>query len=152
MDRNDTIDVLNGLIETCRDGQEGFQEASDNIERPDLKQFFANASLQRASFTGELQELVRSLGGEPEDSGSTAGAMHRAWVDIKGTFTGRDEKSILSECERGEDSAVEAYRDALENDLPANARSLVERQYDVVKRTHDLVKQYRDNAARASRA
>lgn len=150
MDRNKTISVLNGLIETCRDAQEGFQEAGDNIERPDLKQFFAEASIERARFVGELQQEVRALGGDPEDSSSFAGTIHRAWIEIKGTFTGQDEASILAECERGEDSAVKAYRDALKEDLPTNIRTIVENQLADVLRIHNLVKQYRDAFSRAS--
>jgi uncharacterized protein (TIGR02284 family) len=149
MDRNKTIDVLNGLIETCRDGQEGFQEAADNIKDPDLKQFFANASIERARFVGELQQEARALGGDPDDSSSVAGALHRAWIDIKGTFTGRDDQSILSECERGEDSAVKTYREALSGeDLPVNIRTVIENQFADIRRAHDLVKQYRDTFAR----
>jgi uncharacterized protein (TIGR02284 family) len=144
MDRNDTTGILNGLIETCRDGQEGFQEAAENIVRSDLKQLFAEAALQRARFLGQLQAEVRALGGDPENTGSVAGALHRAWIDIKGTLSGRDEESILSEAERGEDSAVSAYRDALENELPANLRAIISAQYADVQRTHDVVKQYRN--------
>jgi uncharacterized protein (TIGR02284 family) len=144
MDRNDTIGVLNTLIETCRDGQEGFQEAAENVVRSDIKQLFTEAAMQRARFLGELQAEVRALGGDPADAGSVAGALHRAWIDVKGTFSGRDEESILAEAERGEDSAVEAYRDALENELPANLRAIISAQYADVQRTHDVVKQYRN--------
>ena len=144
MDRNDTIGVLNGLIETCRDGQEGFQEAAENVVRSDIKQLFTEAAMQRARFLGELQAEVRALGGDPAEAGSVSGALHRAWIDIKGTFSGRDEESILAEAERGEDAAVEAYRDALENDLPANLRAVISAQYADVQRTHDVVKQYRN--------
>ena len=149
MDRNKTIDVLNNLIETCRDGQEGFQEASDNVSNNELMKIFADASLERARFVGELQQEVRSLGGDPEDRGSTAGALHRTWIDIKGSLTGRNDQSILSECERGEDSAVAQYRDALKAELPANLLSIVERQFEEVQRVHNLVKQYRDSYAKA---
>jgi uncharacterized protein (TIGR02284 family) len=148
MDRNDTIGILNNLIETCRDGQEGFQEASENIVRPDIKQLFMEAALQRARYLGQLQAEVRALGGDPADTGSVGGALHRAWIDIKGTFSGKDEASILAEAERGEDSAVAAYRDALENELPANLRAIVAAQYAEVQRTHDLVKQYRNSYER----
>lgn len=149
MDTNDTISTLNGLIETCRDGQEGFQEASTNISRSDLKKLFAEASTERATFVGELQREVRSLGGDPENSGSVAGALHRAWIDVKGTFTGKDDASILNECERGEDSAVATYRDALGTELPANIRNLVETQYLAVQSMHDRIRNQRDRAAKA---
>jgi uncharacterized protein (TIGR02284 family) len=148
MDRNKTIDVLNNLIETCRDGQEGFQEAADNIQATDMKGFFADASLERARFVGELQQEVRALGGDPSDSSSVGGALHRAWIDIKGTFTGKDDHSILAECERGEDSAVKQYREALQADLPVNVRTVIEDQFERIQMVHNEVKQYRDAYAR----
>src|SRR6185369_3236433 len=122
------------LIETLRDGQNGFKEAAENAKSPDLKSFFNQVSLERAQMVGELQQEVRSLGGDPENTGSTAGALHRTWIDIKGTLTGRDDHSILNECERGEDSAVRKYADALkEQGLPAVLRTLVERQFTQIK-------------------
>jgi uncharacterized protein (TIGR02284 family) len=144
VDNDTTISHLNDLIETCRDGQNGFQEAADNVKSPELKDLFNRISLERSQFVGELQQQVHGLGGDPENTGSTAAALHRAWIDIKGTLTGRDDESILNECERGEDSAVAAYRDKLNEDLPANIRSVVETQFRSIQKVHDRVKQLRD--------
>ena len=151
MDSKKAISTLNDLIETCRDGQNGFKEAAENVKSPDLKTFLNQIASERAQFVNELQLEVRTLGGDPQKSGSATAAMHRAWIDIKGTLTGKDDHSILSECERGEDSAVEAYKDALKLDPPSNIRSTVERQFQSVKLVHDRVKQMRDSKAAASR-
>src|SRR5687768_18117427 len=87
---NDTvISTLNGLIEICKDGQNGFKEAAEGIERSDLKSLFYEFAQQRSQFAGELQTLVQSLGGDPENSGSTLGAMHRGWINIKSAVMGR---------------------------------------------------------------
>ncbi|HYP29096.1 MAG TPA: PA2169 family four-helix-bundle protein [Blastocatellia bacterium] len=145
MDNDKVISTLNDLIETCRDGQNGFQEAADNVKNPELKEFFYSISQERARYVGELQQEVRALGGDPENTGSTAAALHRAWIDINGTLTGKDDASILNECERGEDSAVNAFKDALKEDLPANIRATVEREYQSVQRAHDRVKALRDS-------
>ena len=150
MDSNKVISTLNNLIETCRDGQKGFKEAAESVKSPDLRTYLNQASLERAQFVGELQTEVRSLGGDPENSGSTAAAIHRAWIDIKGTLTGKDDHSILNECERGEDSAVEAYRDALKLSLPTNILSTVERQFLSIKQVHDRVKEMRDTKTAAT--
>lgn len=144
MDNDKVISILNGLIETCRDGQEGFKEAADNATSPELKNFFRDVSRERARFVGELQQEVRTLGGDPEKSGSTAGALHRVWIDVKGTLTGKDDGSILNECERGEDSAVKTFEDALKEGLPATCRSTVQLQFSEIKLAHDRVKQMRD--------
>jgi uncharacterized protein (TIGR02284 family) len=145
MNNDKVIGILNELIENCRDGQSGFREAADYAESPDLKTFFREESLERAQFVGDLQQQVQALGGDPEKSGSTSGAVHRAWITIKGTLTGRDDKSILNEVERGEDSTVEAYVNAIRQGLPDNLKMIVEKQYLEIKGVHDRVKQMRDS-------
>jgi uncharacterized protein (TIGR02284 family) len=144
MKNDKVIGILNDLIEACRDGQAGFKEAAEYAESPDLKTFFRQESLERSQFAGDLQQQVQAIGGDPDKSGSTYGAVHRAWMTIKGTLTGKDDKSILSEVERGEDSAVEAFEDALRQGLPSNLMTIVEKQYVKIKGVHDRVKQMRD--------
>lgn len=97
----------------------------------------------------ELQQLVTKLGGDPEQKASVSGALHRKWVDIKSSITGKSDEAILNECERGEDVALKSYKQTLEKDLPADVRAVVERQLQGVQRNHDQVKALRD-AARAS--
>ena len=151
MDNDKVVSTLNNLIETCRDGQNGFKEAAENVKSPELKTFFNQVVLERSQFVGELQQEVQRLGGDPENTGSTAAAIHRAWIDIKGSLTGRDDQSILNECERGEDSAVEAYRDVLaDENVPSNIVSIVERQFRNIKQVHDRVKQMRDSRSATS--
>jgi uncharacterized protein (TIGR02284 family) len=143
---DDVISTLNGLIETCKDGQQGFTTAAEGIERSDLKSLFFEFAQQRSQFAGELQSLVQSLGGDPENSGSMAGALHRGWIDIKSAVMGRDESAILNECERGEDAAKNAYKSALEENLPANVLETVQTQYTAVQSAHDRIKALRDSA------
>src|SRR5688500_14339766 len=143
---DDVISTLNGLIETCKDGQDGFKEAAEGVERSDLKSLFYEFSQQRAHFAGELQSLVQALGGDPENSGSVAGAIHRGWINIKSAVTGKNEASILNECERGEDSAKNAYKDALENPPPTNVLETVQAHYQAILSAHDRVKALRDAA------
>jgi uncharacterized protein (TIGR02284 family) len=143
---DDVISTLNGLIETCKDGQNGFKEAAEGVERSDLKSLFYEFSQQRSQFAGELQSLVQSLGGDPENSGSVAAAIHRGWINIKSAVTGKDEGAILNECERGEDSAKNTYKKALEEALPANIMETVQTQYVAVQAAHDRVKALRDAA------
>jgi uncharacterized protein (TIGR02284 family) len=141
---DEVLSTLNGLIETCKDGQAGFTEAAEGVERSDLKSLFYEFAQQRSHFAGELQTLVQSLGGDPENTGSIAGSLHRGWINIKSVVTGKDEGSILNECKRGEDSAKAAYKAALDNVLPAHVLDTVQTQYTSVQAAHDRIKGLRD--------
>jgi len=142
-----TTKTLNHLIEICKDGQNGFHDAGENVKHADLKSLFAMYSLQRAKFAGDLNELVRQLGAEPEKTGSVASVIHRSWIDLKAAITNGGDHAILAECERGEDYAVSAYHTALEEELPTNVRAIVAAQSAEVKSTHDDIRNRRDATA-----
>jgi uncharacterized protein (TIGR02284 family) len=137
--------VLNTLIETCKDGQEGFRSAFQDVKNVDLKSLFSELSMQRQQFAGELQTLVRDLGEEMETEGSFGAAFRRGWMDLKAALTDGNEHGILVECERGEDSAVAEYREALDHgDLPLDIRNVIQQQYIVVQASHDRIRDLRD--------
>src|SRR6266576_1674683 len=136
---------INDLIETLKDGQEGFKQAAEGVKDPQLKSLFTDYSLQRSRFATELQSEARVLGeSEPETSSSAAGALHRAWINLKSAVTSGDDRAILAECERGEDSAVKEYEKAMNDDLSPSLRDLVSRQYSEVKSAHDRIRTLRD--------
>jgi uncharacterized protein (TIGR02284 family) len=145
--QKEIISTVNSLIETLKDGQEGFKQAAEAVKDSNLKSLFSEFSLQRAKFAGELQSQARQLGeAEPEENGSAAGTMHRAWINLKSAVTSGDDHAILAECERGEDSAIKEYKEAMEEDLSSPIRDIVSRQYSEVKSAHDRVKSLRDSA------
>ncbi|MEY2528131.1 MAG: hypothetical protein QOJ05_221 [Verrucomicrobiota bacterium] len=146
--QKEIISTINDLIETLKDGQKGFREASEAVKDTQLKSLFSEFSLQRSKFAGELQNEAISLGEHnPENSSSTAGAMHRAWINLKSAITSQDDHAILAECERGEDSAVSEFKKAMEEEeLSAPIREMVSRQYAEVKRAHDRIRELRDAA------
>ena len=140
----EAISVLNTLIETCENGQKGFATAADAVKDVRYKDLLRRNSEQRGRFASELQTEVVRLGGKPQDSGTAAGAMHRGWIELRTAITSKDEKAVLSECERGEDHAVKAYRDALQKSLPESLRAIVARQSTEVQRAHDSMRSLRD--------
>ena len=148
MSSDDVVSVLNDLIETSKDGEKGFRVCAEDLKDPKLKASFTQRAEECAQAAAELQGMVRDRGGDPEKHSSMAGELHRRWVDLKSMVTGKSDEAILNECERGEDVAKKSYKKALEKELPADVRAVVERQYQGVLRNHDQVKALRD-AARA---
>ena len=143
----EVISTINGLIETLKDGEKGFKEAADAVKDPQLKSLFQEYSQHRHRFATELQAQAQSLGeSKPEKSSSAAGAMHRAWINLKSAVTSGDDKAILSECERGEDSAVHEFKEAVNDGLTGTLKETVSRQFSEIKSAHDRVKHLRDAA------
>jgi uncharacterized protein (TIGR02284 family) len=137
--------IIDDLIETLKDGQEGFKQAAEGVKDPQLKAVFDEYSRQRARFAVELRSKAQSADErESEISGSAAGALHRGWINLKSALTRGDDHAILAECERGEDSAVEEFRKALNNGLSAPVQEMVSRQFVQIKEAHDRVKSLRD--------
>ena len=141
IDANDVRSILNDLVQTCKDGQQGFLDAAHNVKNMNLKTVFRELSQQRSMFAGELQQEVTRIGGEPEKTGSTMGAIHRGWIDFKAKVTGQSDAAVIKEAERGEDSSVKAYEKALQDGLPGDVRELVERQYNAMLKAHARVRE-----------
>jgi uncharacterized protein (TIGR02284 family) len=143
-DQKNAIDVIENLIETCRDGQNGFRDAAEHIKNPSVREIFNRRSLERAQFAGELEEVAQRLGeADPDRTGSAAAAFHRAWIDFKANV-GMGDEGVISAAETGEDAAKKAYEEALRADLPADVLTIVERQAQSVFQAHDEVRELRD--------
>jgi uncharacterized protein (TIGR02284 family) len=144
---NDARDVLEKLIETCRDGETGYLHAAGVADDSELKNYFQQQSLERARFRVELTDAITQVGEpDPDTSGSTAAVLHRAWFEVKDDFGGGDH-TLLESVEQGEDSAKHSYESALETKLPVAIEQLVKNQYASVKAAHDRVRLWRDQKA-----
>jgi len=140
-----TISTLNSLIETCKDGAKGYKAAAEDAKDVELQTLFQQYAAERESFVRELQQAVRAMGGDPDKSGSVIGRVHRGWLDIKAAISSNEPHAVLAECERGEDAAVKAYRDASRETLSPQATTLILRQLAAVQAAHDRVRALRDS-------
>ena len=147
MNNDNTSAVLEDLIETLEDGRKGFEQAADRLEETGNEALVVDMhrlSRQRQEFSAELRAVAVRHGVEITEEGSMAGALHRGWMSLKDALTGDDPKAVLAAAESGEDHAVSEFADALGKELPADIRTVVERQADAVRRAHDEVKALRD--------
>ncbi|MDX2146391.1 MAG: PA2169 family four-helix-bundle protein [Planctomycetota bacterium] len=140
-------DKVNDLIELLHDGAAGFSLAAENVKNSSVREALLSYSRQREQYIAELKPLVSAAGENPEDSGSTLGSVHRGWLDLRHSISGGDH-AILSECERGEDKALDKYRELLESeDVTPEFRVVLQRQLAGVQDAHDAVKRWRDSLA-----
>jgi len=138
-DTEPVIVVLIRLIETCKDGVNGYQTAARCVTNPDLKALFRSYAQQRDRYAAELQNEVLRLAGTLEKRPSLSGSLWRAWTNIKSLLNGGSDHAVMAECERGEDAARGAYQEALTHPLPPHVHALIERQFAGIKEAHDRV-------------
>ena len=141
-DHSDEINTLNTLIATTIDSVTGYEDSAQNIDNERFREIFRQRADERQRVAEELRGEVRRLGGDPEDSGSFMGKTHQRFEDLKAAVTGKDEKAIVNEVERGEDYLKEKFETALNSDtLSGESRSVVERCYQSVRSGHDQMSQ-----------
>lgn len=134
------ITTLNTLTATLIDSVEGYRDAAENTESGRFQELFRQMANDRNSCVEDLRAEVRRLGGEAEDDQSTMGSLHQRWLDLKAAITGRDDKAIINEVERGEDYLKAKFEAALDKeDLSGESRSVVQRAYQSVREGHDKV-------------
>lgn len=151
MDKDQTVGVLNELIENCKDGEYGFRACAEHAKREDVRASLAQHAEECSRAARELQGHVTELGGRADQRGTAAGALHRGWVAVRGTLSGYSDLAMLEECERGEDVALKRYREVLDHDdLPPPLRLTIQRQYEGVLRHHQEVRQLRDSLRAAA--
>lgn len=140
------LTVLNLLLTVCTDSQRGYEAAAADISEPDLARLFNTNAEQRMKFADALHARIRTLRGTPDMTGTPAGDIHRAWMDVKAANAAAKHHAVLVECERADALAAKAYQEALKTrDLDQETRRLVQEQYEAVQAAHSRVRQLRDS-------
>lgn len=117
MNQEKTISVLNDLLQITNDRIEGFSKVENkvwdtySVLKADYDGMVSNSQKMKA----DLIQLISERGGEPENSTTAAGAVHRAWIDVKNSFSGNKDQSTLENVVFGEGAAIKAYENALDS-------------------------------------
>lgn len=127
------IDQLNRLIAVNKDAESGFLAAAQSIKNSELETLFTGYAKQHAKFIVEIQEQIERLDGEPSDSGTLGGALHRGWMDLKSTLTGHSAASLLASCETGEQSAESVYSEAAKAIPKGQTHTVIEKHCQQIK-------------------
>ena len=140
--------IVKGVINVLQDGQKGFADIGEHLKDETLKRYFLSESLKRANFRAELEnELHRHGIKDVHETGTTAGAIHRTWGEIKGKIFDVSDHDLLATAEQGEDVAKKTYKEALEAELPHPLKQLLAEQNAHIVESHDFVRNHRDATA-----
>lgn len=132
------ISVLNGLIKTTLDSMKGFRDAAEHADSSQFKSMFSEFAQERSRVASLMQAEVRQLGGNPEDDSSFLAAAHRTFLDLKSALTGRDDKAVIQEVERGEDFIKAKFEKAMsDGDLAPNTQTVINEAYISIRAGHD---------------
>ena len=139
-DKDNGLTVLTTLTDTLADSVNGYRDAAQNVESDQFRQMFTSLADERSQVLSDLQAESVRMGGSAARDGSTLGNLHQRWVDLKASISGRDDKAVINEVERGEDYLKAKFETALETEsLDGNLRAIIERAYGSVRQGHDRV-------------
>jgi uncharacterized protein (TIGR02284 family) len=138
MSSDTDIAVLNSLIKTTLDSMKGYEDAARDAENTQFATLFAEFARDRSQVATRLQAEVARLGGNPEDDSSLLAAAHRAFMDLRQALTGKNDKAIIAEVERGEDYIKAKYEAAMKTaDLSPTTSAVIAEGYGSVRAGHD---------------
>ena len=141
------IEVLGALVETCRDGKEGFQLASSEVDNLALTPLLQEYAVQRAAFSGELDRLAQEFCDGEWKVEEAGGCRPLGWLKLQSALAEGDELALLIECERQEEIAATRYREALHAHLPEPVRQVLMAQFEAVLAAQARLKAVREAAA-----
>ena len=131
-------DILREVGKICRDGEEGYRRAADDVDDWQLRSMFLDLSRARGEQADEIDRVVQRFGGEPVPKGGTvAGALHRSFLDLKAAVTNRNRRGVLDEVARGESFAEAVYDKALRAEMPDDVRQIIQHQHNAVRDSRD---------------
>ncbi|QDP19925.1 ferritin-like domain-containing protein [Sphingomonas xanthus] len=136
------VTVLKTLTDTLGDSINGYRDAATHVESEQFRQMFIELADKRSTIMDDLQAELGRLGASADRDGTTLGHLHQSWLDFKAGLTGRDDKAVINEVERGEDYLKEKFETALKSDsLDPTVQGVIQRAYGSVREGHDRVSQ-----------
>lgn len=133
---NDTA-TLNDLIEVLNDGKTFYKEASEKVDREDLKKLFSRMALHKAAIAADLQGKVARQGESVADGGSFFGAILKAYSELRTSLASDTGHAYVASLEDFEDRILHGFRDAVEKSDDPQVREIAQRHMAQVTQDHN---------------
>jgi len=145
-EQNRRIACLNEIIEALHNSRRVYDTAAEDVRFVEYHKLLKQYAEQRTGFITEVEQEVQQLGGTPEQSGSLSGKLHQGWIELKSIATGQDEGAMLNECALNEKMMLDKYGEALQRELPQNARLVLTRQHRLSQETLEHLEKLQEEA------
>lgn len=139
MSNRHDIHVLNELIGATLDSAERLEKVSGESASTGHASLFSRLAAERRQMAQDLAEAVRSLGGQPHESGSILAKAQRAVMDVKQALM-PDEAATVGMADHGEAALDRRFESAIQDErLSATTRETLRRAHALIHRdTHDV--------------
>lgn len=140
MSQEKTVSVLNDLLQITNDRIAGFSKVENKVWNtyPGLKADYDQMVSHSQNMKSELAGLITERGGQPDNTTTAAGSIHRAWIDVKNSFSGNKDEATLENVVFGEQAAIKAYENALDSgDLCTKSSQAVQDQLHHLKSSYN---------------
>ncbi len=132
------VTVLTSLIETTIDSVDGYRHSAGEATNEMFADLFRQRAEEREQVVARLRERVVQLGGTPEEEGGLLAKAHRQFLSLRDAVTGRDDKAVIAEVDRGESYLNGKWEAALADDgLSADTLGLIRECYRSVRSGHE---------------
>lgn len=139
--------TFKSLTDTTFDSVEGYRQACDKADSPQLKQALQQRLQQREQTLKQMNAELERQGDELVTKGTMTGEAHQLWASITSAFESDDE-AAAERVEEGEDYIKGKFESALNDDnLDTQERAIVQQCYaeicegeqfgDMIERQHD---------------
>ena len=124
--------VFKSLTDTTFDSVEGYRQAGEKADSPQLKQALQQRCSQREGTLRQMNAELERQGDELVTKGTLTGEAHQMWQSITSLFESDDE-AAAERVEEGEDYIKGKFQEAIEsNQLEASELQIVQQVYNEI--------------------
>ena len=110
---SDMKDALTKLHTRVVDSRDGYRNAIQDVDDKEVGAFLTSMVEERERFHTKIYEVLGAQGVALDEGGSTAAAVHRKLMDLRGALSS-GANGIYAECARGDEQLVKTYDEAIE--------------------------------------
>ncbi|HEX6834697.1 MAG TPA: PA2169 family four-helix-bundle protein [Rudaea sp.] len=128
--------TLKELVEVLDDGKKFYLEASEKVDRTDLRQLFSRMARTKGAIAGDLKTRIVATGKSAPNDGSLSGSLRKTWGEVRARLSSAPNAEYVDQLEGFEDRIVHAFRDAAEKSDDAEVRAVAAKYMPEVLRDH----------------